>query len=149
MNERTQMTNILMLSVLFGILLISGSLQCAFDCLTRNDGLHTGPSLSFSERIDSCHLSINHTAPTVSCLNKACHQRMPYQRDLGSPEMSQLVSQAQPISGTSRQPSPSFRAGSAIIVTIAEQHPQLRMLSTAPESQRQNLTSIRTTVLLC
>jgi len=149
MNERTQITNLLLLSVLFGILLISGSLQCAFDCLTRADGFYTGPSFSASQRIDGCHMSIDHTAPTVSCLNKACHQRTPYQRDLDGPEMFQLVSQAQPISGPGRQPNPSFRAGSAISLSPAQQQHQSCSVTRAPEILRQNLISIRTTVLLC
>lgn len=150
MSERTNITNLLLLSVLAGILLVSGSLQCAFDCLTQVDSLQTtSPLHSQSNRIDSCHPSIDHGVPTISCLNKACHQRLPHHRNLDGPEIYRLENLAQPLYSSTRQPTPLYRAGNAIIIPPRTLPSQSRPQTTTSNITPQSLSSIRTTVILC
>jgi len=150
LTERTQLTNFLLLSVLIGILLLSGSLQCAFDCLTRNDGPVTAHAWqSAGSRVDICHLSVDQHQPSVTCLNKACHQRVPYQRNLGGPEIFHLVSLDQPLQTSWRQPAPLFRAGSTFGISSRIQPEQQRQPATVADTLTQTLSSIRTTVLRC
>lgn len=150
MTERTQLTNFLLLSILASILLLSGSLQCAFDCLTRNDGPLTGHALhSVGSRVDICHLSIDQHPPSVACLNKACHQRLPYQRNLGSPEIFRLVDLAQPLHTNWRQATPLFRPGSTLEFSPYLRQEQQRHPKIVADTLSQALSSIRTTVLLC
>ena len=150
MTERTQLTNFLLLSILAGILLLSGSLQCAFDCLTRNDGPISNHALhSVGLRVDICHLSVDQHPAATACLNKACHQRLPYQRNLGGPEIFRLVNLAQPLHNTWRQPAPLFRAGSTFEISPHPQQNQQRQPQAADYVLTQTLSSIRTTVLIC
>lgn len=150
LTERTPITNFLLLSVLTGILLVSGSLQCAFDCLTQADGRYSGQGIhEYSSRVDTCHLSLNHVEPTVSCLNKACHQRLPNLRDLGGPEIFSLKKLPQPIYSNTRQPAPLFRAGSAIIIAHCNQKSLLSSQNTLSNNLSQTLSGIRSTVLRC
>jgi len=150
LSERTHITSFLLLSVLAGILLVSGSLQCTLDCLVQADS----PQPSFAQhslknRVDSCHPSISLVAPTVSCLNKACHQRLPHHRNLGGPEIYRLENLAQPLYGNSRQPSPQYRAGSAIELATHSLQSKSRFTPTSSNKSLQTHFSIRTTVILC
>ena len=139
-----------MLSVLLGILLISGSLQCALDGLTRIDTLQSTLTLQAqSDRCDNCHPAFEHTEPSLSCLNKACHQRLPLQRNLGGPEIYRLEKLAQPIYSSSRQPAPQYRAGSAIELSTNRLQPEIHLPATSSNSLPQILSSIRATVILC
>lgn len=139
-----------MLSVLIGILLISGGLQCAFDCLTSVDSLQSSFTLQTqSDRCDDCHPAIEHTAPTISCLNKACHQRLPQQRNFAVPEIFQLEKQGYPLYSSYRQPTPQYRAGSAIVIPPAKLLVGAHLPTTSSQNLSQTLFSIRSTVLLC
>ena len=150
MSERTPFTNLLLLTVLTTILLVSGSLQCAFDCLTRTDSLQAPLTLQAeSDRCDNCHPAYEHAEPSLSCLNKACHQRLPHHRDLDGPVIYQLGNLAQPLYSSSRQPVPQFRAGSAIVIPQAASQPGAQLNATSSNHLPQTLFSIRSTVLLC
>jgi hypothetical protein len=149
LNERTPITNFLLLSVLAGILLVSGSLQWASVSLSHSDSL-VAPSLyAFATRVDTCHQSIEHALPTPSCLNKACHQRVPQQRDLGGPQIYQLHKLPQPLYSSSRQPVPLYRSGTAIILPHNTSQALLSRPISAANRTQQSLASIRTTVLRC
>ncbi|WP_303720288.1 hypothetical protein [Malonomonas rubra] len=150
MSERTNITNFLLLSILTAILLVSGSLQCAFDCLTRVDVLQ--PVASFNvqkDRVNTCHPSLNHSSSTVNCLNKACHQRLPHHRNLGGPEFYRLAKLPQPLYNGSRQPEPQYRAGSAIELQRIARHTAARLQATVSTRPPQIQYCIRATVLLC
>jgi len=139
-----------MLSVLFGILLVSGSLQCAFDCLPKVDSLQAPLTLlTESERCDNCHPAFEHAEPLLSCLNKACHQRLPLHRNLDGPEIYRLVKLSQPLFSSSRQPIPQFRAGSAIVLPPVVSPPGSQLSATSSDRLPQTLFSLRSTVLLC
>ncbi len=150
LSERTNFTNYLLLLVITGVLFVSGGLQCALDCLTSDDSLHPAVSLQAqSDRCDNCHPVFEHTEPSLSCLNKACHQRLPYQRNLGGPQIYRLEKLAQPLFSNSRQPTPQYRAGSAIVSLPRPLQPKIQRQATSSEIVPQTLFSIRTTVILC
>ncbi len=143
MTNRSTLINMLLLAVLTGIILVSGSIQCAVECLTRNDQ-YQGSAI----RVDDCHYVISQTSETEQCLNKACHRSGPAHGSLDGPEVSSLQKLAQPLASASSQLTPEFRAGSAIEQPRPEQDPRLALVSsdTQPPSQQQR--SLRTTVLL-
>ncbi len=143
MTERTNITNLLLLSVLTAILLVSGSLQCAFDCLTLGDDQ---PATAIS--VNSCHLDIAKVESVDSCLNKACHMISTSPRDLGSPEIHSAYKMPQPLLGNSRQVTPQFRAGSPLILPQIDLQPQLAFQATTSEALPQTLSVIRSTILL-
>lgn len=150
MSERTNITNFLLLSILAAIILVTGSLQCAFDCLAGVDSVRSTFALDAqANRVDGCHPTFEHATVADSCLNKACHQRLPHHRNLGGPEIYRLESLAQPLYSNSRQPAPQYRAGSAISLSLNMQRPELRLPTSVSDTPPQTLASIRTTVLLC
>jgi hypothetical protein len=149
LSERTNLTDILLLTVLAGILLVSGSLQCAFDCLTRVDGMPSAALFVTTDRVNSCHTSIESTAPEIICLNKACHQRLPLQRDLGGPAIYRLEKLAQPLFSSSRQLAPLFRASDEFTYPPPGQETSADQSLASKTPVPTTHFSIRTTVLLC
>jgi len=141
--ERTNITNFLLLSILTGFLLVSGSLQSAFDCLTQADSLYVA-----AIRVDNCHPNIAQVDPVDSCLNKACHQGNTHHHNLTGPEIHSSGKQPQPLVGSYRQPSPQYRAGSLLILPTIDLQPQLAFQATTSTAPPQALYGIRTTILL-
>ena len=143
MTERLPITNLLLLLILATFLLISGSLQSAFDCLTQ-----VNHPRSAAVRVDDCHSTEQLPAPVTSCANKACHQGSPQHHDLDGPQLFSLNSLTQPISSSSRLQMPVLRAGSPLPITPTPQPILLAgntQISLVPSQQQR---SIRTTVLL-
>jgi len=141
--ERPHITNLLLLTVLTGILLVSGSLQCAFDCLTHLDNGYR-PSV----RVDVCH-SVNHPKAVIAgCPSKACHQGEPYHSNLGSPEYHNQQLQNHPLASFSPGGTPQAKSGDP----FERGYPNLPGLLAfqndlfLPPFQSQN--ELRTTVLL-
>lgn len=143
MTERTDITNLLLTTVLTGILLISGSLQYAFDYLSQADYLH-----STAIRVDGCHLSVAQADPVLCCPNKACHQGNTPHRDLGGPEVHSRYKQSQPLVASSRQSTPQQRAGSHIVPPTVALQPQLALQATVSTAPPHALYGIRSTILL-
>jgi hypothetical protein len=142
--EHTNITNLLLLSVLAGILLVGGGLQCAFDCLTQADNRQ-----SVSARVDTCHLYQNQPNLAASCPDKACHQSSPHHRNLDSPEIYRLQNIAQPLYSSPRQPEPQFRAGTAFVLPPTDLQQGLLLHASLSDIPFHTLFSIRTTVILC
>lgn len=143
MTERTNITTLVLLSVLTAILLVSGGLQCAFDCLTLGDDRSTT-----AIRVDSCHPDIVQVETVDNCLNKACHMISSGHRDLSGPEIHRSYSMPQPLLGSSRQTTPQFRAGSPLILPQIDLQPQFAFQATTSEALPLTLAVIRSTILL-
>lgn len=135
--------NLLLVLLLTGFLLVSDSLQCAFNCLTQAEH---GATLTTTVR--DCHLSIHQPDPVQTCVNKACHQRTPQHQDLGGPQLFSLLSLQHPLSGSSRLQLPLFRA--AVPLRQAAATPQIFLATQSNDlsAPSQQLRSLRTTVLL-
>ncbi|NOY13657.1 MAG: hypothetical protein GXP51_08255 [Deltaproteobacteria bacterium] len=136
------MTNLLLLAVLTGILLVSGSLRCGSNCLPRSGGQYTT-----AIRIDNCHPDVARADPVAGCLNKACHQGILRNRVLSGPKLQSSYRLPEPLVSSSRQPEPQYRAGSIPPPTQFSRPPQLVVLVTS-NAPRQAFYGIRTTVLL-
>lgn len=143
MTERTHITNLLLLLLLTSVMLASGGLQCAFDCLTQADHRH-----SAAVRVDECHLVVQPPDREISCANKACHQSSPQQLELGGPQLFSLNKLHHPLSGASRLQMPLFRAGTQALQPVAPQPVLLAELSNEFFKPSQQIRSLRTTVLL-
>ena len=143
MTERFAITNLLLLLVLASILLVSGGLQCAFNCLPQTDHHHTTAT-----RVDDCHYVAHQPDPEYSCANKACHQGNPQRHDINGPQLFSLNSLPLPFSSPSRQQLPQLRAGTALKLPPAQQ--PILLAGSIPDVlvPSQQLISIRTTVLL-
>ena len=143
MTERFTITNLLLLLVLASILLVSGGLQCASDCLTQTDHHHTTAT-----RVDDCHSVTYQPAPEYTCANKACHQGNPQQHDINGPQLFSLNSLPLPFTAPSKQQLPLLRVGTALQSPPTQQ--PILLAGNIPDilSPSQQLISIRTTVLL-
>ncbi len=143
MTERSTLINILLLTILAGVFLTSGGLQCAVDCLTPGVGQQAN-----AIRVADCHFVSTPQQAVEACLNKACHQSSPLYGSLGGPVFSGLQSQVQPLANAPQQPTPQSRAASNDLSPL----PPLiaKLTATPPEihtiSQQQ--LSLRSTVLL-
>jgi hypothetical protein len=140
--ERLPITNLLLLLTLTGFLLISGSLQCAFDCLTQ-----AGNGRSVAARVNDCHLAIHQPDPVSPSTNKACHQGTQQQQDLGGPQLFSLNQLQHPLSSGSRQQMPVFRAGASLPLLSARQPRLLAGQNNDSFGPSQQLRSLRATVL--
>ncbi len=143
MHDRTTITNLLMLTILAGILLISGSLQCAFDCLTLDNHSHAA-----ALRVDGCHMELQQPEQFDQCPNKACHEWSPSSRNLGRPHIYSLHSTSQPLSSVSRQLEPDFRAGEPLHLEPLEPPRYLALSTLEGRPPTEQIRSLRTTVLL-
>ncbi len=143
--DRSSITNLCLLMVLAGILMLSGGLQCAFNCLTSNENLYT-PTVT--KRVDECHNSVSQSAQDTSCPNKACHQGSPHHRNLGDPEFSSLHNLNQPIINNYREPTPQYRVGTAFVTAFASYQPSTILYSSIEIGTSKNLQSIRSTILI-
>ena len=143
MTDRTHITNLLLLLLLTSVMLVSGGLQCAFDCLTQADHRH-----SAAVRVDECHLVVQQPDQEISCANKACHQSNPQHQELGGPQLFSLNKLQHPLSGTSRLQMPLFRAGTQALQTPAPQPVLLLVQNNEFFKPSQQLRCLRTTVLL-
>lgn len=143
MTDRFPITNLLLLLLLAGFLLVSGSLQCAFDCLTQADHGH-----SAAVRVDDCHITPQQPDPISICANKACHQGSPQHHNLGAPQLFSLTSLAQPLSGPSRVQLPLLRTGTPLLLALTRQPALLANYSPDLTVPSQQVLSLRTTVLL-
>lgn len=143
MSERSSITNLLLLTVLTGILLVSGSLQCACDCLTRLDNNYR-PAV----RVTDCHFVFRQPTPIVSCPNEACHQGDSHQRSLGGPEYHNLLLQDHSLASSSHSVNPEYKAGDPFELPFIGRQPQLANNSGLSQAPFQSLREIRTTVLL-
>ncbi len=144
MTERSTLINMLLLAILAGVYLTSGSIQCAVDCLTRSDDQHAKEI-----RVDDCHFVSSAPEESIeACPNKACHQNTPMHGSLGGPQFSDPQNQAQPLANAPQQPTPQFRA--------AGHDPNLappliaKLIATPPVIQTisQQQLSLKSTVLL-
>ena len=143
MTERLPITNLLLLLMLTGFLFVSGSLQCAFECLTQADRSH-----NVAMRIVGCHVASLQPDPVLTCANKACHQGSPQHQDLGGPQLFSLNKLAHPLSSSSRQQMPLLSAGRPLPLAPAQQPVLLADNNADFTGPSQQLRSIRTTVLL-
>lgn len=143
LSERTPITTLLLLLLLASFLLVSGGLQCAFDCLAQADHRH-----SAAVRVDDCHLKVPQADPASSCANKACHQGSPQRQNLDGPQLFSLNKLQYPFSGTSRLQMPVFRAGAPLPSTPAQHPILLAVQKTDFFKPSQQLRTLRTTVLL-
>ena len=143
MLERPPITNLLLLSVLTGILLVSGSLQCAFDCLTRLDN-SDHPAV----RVNVCHYVSCQPVASISCPSKTCHRGSPYEHHLGDPEYHNQQLQNQPLVCSSPANPPTAKTGGAFARCFQEQRQLLAFRTDFLLPPLQSLNEIRTTVLL-
>ena len=142
MTERLPTTNLLLLLLLTGFLLVTGSLQCAFACLTQADSGYRS-----TKQVSSCHLIENQPAPALNCPNKACHKVSPQHQDLGGPQLFSLNKLQHPLSSTSRLQMPLLRVGTPL--TLPAPQPILLAVQSNDLSElSQQLRSLRSTVLL-
>ena len=141
--ERTKIKKILLLTVLIGFVLISGSLQNTFACPTQvEDGYLT------VIRVNNCHAITIEPEVIASCPNRACHQGSPNHQDLGGPEIYGSYKFSQPLLNSSRQAEPQHRPGAMFASPSVDLQSSLAIRASLSTTSYQALQSIRTTVLL-
>ena len=143
LSERLPITNLLLLLLLGGFLLVSGSLQCAVDCLTQ-----AGYDRSAAVRVGGCHLVALQPDMISSGTNKACHQGSPQHQDLAGPQLFSLSKLLHPLSSTARQQLPLFRVGAQEPATPVQPPLLLAANNLDLSGPSQQLRSLRTTVML-
>jgi len=141
--ERSSITNLLLLTILAGILLVSGSLQCAFDCLTNLDNGYR-PVV----RVDNCHLVYNEPTQIASCPNNACHQETADLSRFGGPEYHHQQPQDLALASFSHSFAPECKSGEPFESSPLNCQPLLAINSTSSLAPIQSLRELRTTVLL-
>ncbi|MCD6581150.1 MAG: hypothetical protein J7K90_05050 [Desulfuromusa sp.] len=140
--ERHSNSNVRLIFLLAGFLLLCAGLPSAFGCLLPENQTYS-PEI----RVDGCHQVINQKALTPCCQSKACHQTAPRKRDLGSPEYHTQLKNSHSLVHESRPLTPKLKVGKPFLT----KHiilPQFSSLARDSQTPLQSLHSLRTIVLL-
>ena len=142
MTERNSSSNVRLIFVIAGFLLLCVGLPSAFGCL-----LPESQAYSPEIRVDSCHLVVNQKKTMPCCQIEACHQTAPQKRDLGSPEYHTQLKDSHSLVHESRPLTPQLKVGKPFLTkhTVLARFSSPTRVSKTPF---QSLHSLRTIVLL-
>lgn len=124
------------------ILLLFVGLPSAFACQLPDNRAE-----SLNTRVDRCHLIITQEDRVPCCQSKACHQAIPQQRDLGTPEYQTRQKDSHPLVHESRPLVPQFKTGE-IFHTVHMNPDDTQFKQTKAHMPFQALLCLRSVVLL-
>lgn len=148
MSDRSILTNICVLGVLGFLVLSSGVLQCAYDCIEEDNSRRIVTAHNqHPAHVTNCHLILSEPVQSVNCPDRSCHQSQAPNRSLGGPEYSSHIDSPDPLLGGLRLPLPAFRSGQPLQlkplpapILLASWHP--------PTTPSQTMLGVRSTVLM-
>jgi len=148
LSDRSILTNICVLGVLGFLVLSSGVLQCAYNCIEEDASRRTAVTHDVSPaHVTDCHLIFSEPVQATSCPDRSCHQSQAPNRSLGGPEYSSHVDIPDPLLSGLRLPLPGFRSGQPLHLKSLPA-PVLLASWQPPTTPSQTMLGVRSTVLM-
>jgi hypothetical protein len=147
LSDRSALTNLCLLATLVFLVLSSGVLQCAYNCMEADASRRAFLSHDrHAPRVADCHPTFPEPQQVASCPNRSCHQNQAAGRSLGGPVLSGASSTLGPVLGGSRLSVPDLRSGWPL--QQKKRQPPLLASRQPPTTTSQTLRGVRMTVLL-
>lgn len=148
MSDRSALKNFSLLGVLAFLVLSSGILQCAYNCIEEGASRSASSATEIhATHVAGCHRTFPEPKQVYSCPNRSCHQSQADNGSLGGQVLANYSSAPEPLLSGSRLPLPDNRINQPLKQRAL---PQTVLLASwqPPATTSQTLQSVKTTVML-
>jgi len=149
LSDRSALTNLGLLGILIFMVLSSGVLQCAYNCLEEDASKRASSKYEVhsNPHVASCHLPLPEPKQVTTCPNRSCHQSQASNRSLAGSVLTNHTNTLAPVLNGSRLPMPDIRICQAL-KHKTKTEPVLLSSWQPPATTSQSLIGVKTTVLL-